>query len=768
MIPAREQIYRGVLPTLLFAVVVYLVVKVLPLKALTALARVTEDLRQAKDLAEAGSKAKSDFLAAMSHEIRTPMNGILGMNELLRGTPLTLQQQRFADAVHQSGEQLLSIINDILDFSKVEAGKLELESRRFDLRQLLDDIVSTFTEQAAAKGVELSCCMPAELPVAVKGDPVRMRQIMTNLVGNAVKFTSRGEIAIRLDLLDETPLQARVRFNVEDSGIGISEETQGRLFNAFVQADISTTRRYGGSGLGLAIAKQLVEMMHGEIGLHSEAGRGSRFWFEVPLLKQEVGAPSEVAAVARHKDLHVLLVDDHDATRDKLARQLADWSMACTTAASGRSALAELRRPAVPLFDLAIIDLHRPERDGVELAQRIKADPRWAALPVIMLSAADVSADHPNRQHPPIDLCLRKPLRQSDLHDAIATVLSRQAVAAERPPAVPRLPTAEGFAGGAAARVLVVEDNPVNQLVASSMLDSLGLGYSVAENGQVALDRLSREPYDLVLMDCQMPVLDGFEATAQVRAWQRDGRLPRRLPIIALTANAVDGDRERCLAAGMDDYVSKPFTRARLAATLQRWLPDPAPANATATASTDRSPAASAPGSLRSGQASATTQDQPPPATRATAADASALTAANEANAAVSDDAPDPPPAYDPSVVQALPMVADGSNPAFAERLLEVFAGSAEQLLTSIEKASTQGDTPTLQRSAHSLKSSSVAVGALALSEQARQLEMLLRAGGDAATDWPTVLRQSYSAFELALTRHRTTPTSHENKPSTS
>ncbi|WP_313953694.1 ATP-binding protein, partial [Accumulibacter sp.] len=385
----------------------------------------TAELRLARDRAEAGNRAKSDFLANMSHEIRTPMNGILGMAELLRGTPLSAQQRRFADAVHQSGQHLLSIVNDILDFSKIEAGKLELERINFDLRQLVEDVAYLFAQLADGKGVEIVCSVPHDLPVAVIGDPVRVRQIMTNLVSNAVKFTSHGEVLIAVTRLDETPRQGRFRVEVQDSGIGIDAEAQARLFRAFGQADSSTTRRFGGSGLGLAIAKRLVEMMGGQIGLRSAAGRGTTFWFELALAKQDSDARSAIERNEDLKGLRVLVVDDNDTNREILAHQLTGWSMRCTGVADGYTALQELRRSAAPPFDLVMVDLQMPTMDGFELARAIKAETRWATLPLVMLSSASVASDHPDRERAPIDCYLSKPVRQSDLYDAIATAMSR-------------------------------------------------------------------------------------------------------------------------------------------------------------------------------------------------------------------------------------------------------------------------------------------------------------------------------------------------------
>jgi signal transduction histidine kinase/CheY-like chemotaxis protein len=531
----------------------------------------THDLAVAKDAAEAASRAKSEFLATMSHEIRTPMNGVLGMTDLLRHTALSAQQQRYADAVYQSGEHLLSIINDILDFSKIEAGKLELEHVNFNLRQLVEDLSCLFAQPAAAKGVEVICSIPYDLPVAVSGDPMRMRQILTNLVNNAVKFTSRGEILIGVTMLDDNTRQARYRFEVQDSGIGISEEAKARLFNAFVQADSSTTRRFGGSGLGLAIAKCLVEMMHGQLDLHSEVGRGTLFWFEIPLLKQDSDARSVLNMAQHLSGLRVLVVDDNATSREILACQLHGWSMHCTGVADGQQALQVLQQTAVRPFDLAILDLHMPGMDGFALARAIRSDARWAAMPII-LSSVSACADHPDRRDSPIDYYLSKPVRQSDLHDVIDTATSRRASSPDGAP-VASVPAAVAEPVGLGGRVLVAEDNPVNQAVAGGMLESLGVAYSLVDNGVIALDRVLHEAFDLVLMDCQMPEMDGFEATAQIRARQREGLLRQPLPIVALTANAIEGDRERCLAAGMDDYLSKPFTHEQLAATLQRWMP---------------------------------------------------------------------------------------------------------------------------------------------------------------------------------------------------
>ncbi|MBL8373177.1 response regulator [Accumulibacter sp.] len=656
----------------------------------------TADLRESRDLAEAGSRAKSEFLATMSHEIRTPMNGILGMTELLRHTALSLQQQRFADAVYQSGEHLLSIINDILDFSKIEAGKLDIECIHFNLRQLVEDLGCLFAQPAEAKGLEMVCSVPHDLPVAVSGDPVRVRQILTNLVNNAVKFTSRGDIVIRVRLLDETPQQARFRFEIQDSGIGISEEAQARLFSAFVQADSSTTRRFGGTGLGLVIAKRLIEMMHGQIGLHSEAGRGTLFWFEIPLRKQNPDARSVMNMAERLNGLRVLVVDDNATNREILAHQLAGWSMHYTGAADGQQALQDLYQNTERPFDLAILDRHMPGLDGFELAHAIRCDARWVKMPLVMLSSVSVGTDHPDRRNAPIDYYLTKPVRQSDLYDAIATALSHETpTAAGAPPPPAPIPHTEALPARLGGRVLVAEDNPVNQAVAGAMLESLGVAYRIADNGQIALDRVLHEAFDLVLMDCQMPEMDGFETTTQIRARQQEGVLRQRLPIIALTANAVEGDRERCLAGGMDDYLSKPFTRERLAATLQRWLP----------------PSAAAP-----------------------------VNAASDSSAAGEEP-------INPRALDAIRNLPGPNGALLVQKVIGAYLADTPPRFTQLRAAVAAGNAEALRKAAHALKSSSANVGAEPLVALCKELEIH---GREATVDGATVL---LTAAEAELTR---------------
>ena len=643
----------------------------------------TAELRHAKDLAEAGSRAKSEFLATMSHEIRTPMNGILGMTELLRNTMLSAQQRRFADSVQQSGEHLLSIINDILDFSKIEADKLHLESIHFNLRQLVEDLACLFARPAESKGLEMVCSVPHDLPVAVQGDPVRLRQILTNLVSNAIKFTSQGEIVVRVSLLAEDVWQARLRFEVQDSGIGISDEAQARLFQAFVQADGSTTRRFGGSGLGLAIARRLVDLMHGEIGLHSQAGKGTLFWFEIPLRKQEPSARAPLDLAGHLAGLRVLVVDDNATNREILANQLAGWRMLHSAAVDAHDALQQLAT-TTSAFDLAILDLHMPAMDGFELADAIRGDPRWADLPLLMLSSVSVGAGERVHQRAMLDCYLTKPVRQSDLYDAIATTVARRPPA-ERPMPAAATPAVVAGKPRLAGHVLVAEDNPVNQEVAAAMLESLGLSYHLAENGRIALERVLNERFDLVLMDCQMPEMDGFETTSRIRDGQRSGALKQHLPIVALTANAVAGDRERCLAAGMDDYLSKPFGREQLAAILQRWLPQP-------------------------------------PAAGTAATPAAAVVAAAAA-------APTGDEAINPRALDAIRQLPGPNGELLVQKVVAAYVGDAPARLAQLQAAAAAGDADALRRAAHALKSSSANVGAEQLSALCREIESLGRSG---------------------------------------
>lgn len=557
-------------------------------KAAEHLRHSNRQLDHALQQAQEAARVKTSFLATVSHELRTPMNGVIGMTGLLMDTEPSEEQQSYIETIRQCGEALLNLINDILEYGKIEAGKLELECIDFNLRTTVEDVLGQFAERAQTKGLEITGLVHAAVPTGLRGDPGRLRQILTNFVGNAIKFTEQGEVTVQAFLEQDLADAVVVRFEVTDSGIGITPDVQARLFQPFTQADGSTSRKYGGTGLGLAISKQLAEQMGGSVGITSQSGHGSTFWCTAHFLKQTT-SPLAIVPSAELRGRRVLIVDDNESNRTILHHLVTGWGMVDDQAQDATSAMALIEQRAVNgvSYDVAIVDMLMPGKDGLQFAKELKVHPVGSLVRLVILTSFVQRGHAELARQAGFVAYLTKPVRHDQLSNCLRTVLGlpgpviegrATTIAAPAPPLITRHTLAETRS---APRVLVAEDNLINQKLTVRMLEKLGYQSDVVENGQEALAALARNSYVVLLMDCQMPLIDGFEATRLIRQREATAQesapagstLAHHIPIIALTANAMHGDRERCLAAGMDDYVTKPLRKEDLQGVLDRWIP---------------------------------------------------------------------------------------------------------------------------------------------------------------------------------------------------